>query len=84
MKKPSSLFCDFALISVNACAMAALYTLISTVENMDNTNPALGIWLGCVLLCQLGLRVFLNNPRSERAIVSFISAFFSGAACPRL
>ena len=76
MNKNFSLFCNFALSAVNACTMAALYTLISTVENMENTDPALGIWLLCVLLCQIGLAVFMKTGRSEQAVVGFIAGFF--------
>ena len=56
--------------------MAALFTLFSTVEKMENTDPALGLWLICLFLCKLSLDSYVGKERSVRAVLYLISGFF--------
>ena len=76
MKKRDSAFCSLALLAANSCAMAGLFTVVSIVERSDRSDPGLALWLMCLVLCHLGLRLFLRKERSERALIFFCGAFF--------
>ncbi len=72
-----SLFCSMAYLAANSCAMAALYAVFSIVEGTGESMPALGIWLSCLCLCQLGMTLFLRKARSERSVIYFCAVFFA-------
>ncbi len=72
-----SLFCSLSYLAANSCAMAALFYVFSVVEKMEKSDPALGIWLLCLCLCETLLQLFLRRERSERAVIYFIAVFFA-------
>ena len=76
MKKRASVFCSLALLAANSCSMAALFTVVSVVERSEKTEPGLALWLACLALCHLGLRLLLRRERSERALIAFCAGFF--------
>ena len=76
MRKLSSGLCPLALLAANCCAMAGLFTVFSLVERMEKHDPCLTLWLLCLALCYVGLKLFLRRERSARAVIYFCGASF--------
>ena len=80
MKRYAVLLSGIALLAAESCAMAAMFGIVARVENMENVDPGLAVWLICLSLCHIGMTVFLRSERSEREIILFCGAFFARRA----
>jgi len=76
MKKQLSALCPLSILLANSCAMAALFTVFSTVEGLAKTDPCLALWLCSISACHLAMSIFLRRKRSQRALIYFCAAFF--------